>query len=214
MNFKHLQIYFYVTALFHPTFLLADSDFLSNHISSRERISQLLKKRLNTAHQIPICYNYSCRKKDVIYIAEQDIQLIQNIFNMTLAEKNNAHDERMAIAESIAFFEKLAGKQTPVYNDRGKNYNDGLLPGRMDCIDETVNTVHYLQFIANLNVLKWHSIEAPLYRSPWFIGQHWSAHIKDISSGKSYAVDSWEKDNGSPAIVQEVGKWKNREDTE
>ena len=194
--------------------VLADEDFLSNHISSHDRLSQLLINRSNSAYTIPLCYNYSCQKKDWIHVTQQDIQSIKSIFNSFRLIEDNAHYERLAIADAIAFFENLAGQQTPVNSDKGKNYNDDMLSGRMDCIDETFNTIHYLQFIDKLGVLKWHSIESPVYRSSWFMGQHWSAHIKDISSGKDYAVDSWEKDNGQGPIVQEISQWKNRDSIE
>jgi len=208
----HTLPFFFV--LFFPDQLFADSSFLSSHISSHERVSQLLEKKGYGTHNISICYNYSCRTKNTVYISKQDVLWIENIFLQLFNLNNNSKNERRAIAETIAFFETIAAKQTPVYNDKGKNYNDDLLPGRMDCIDETVNTVHYLQFIADLKALKWHQVEPPVYRSSWFIGQHWAAQIKDVSSGKYYAVDSWENDNGMLPIIQEVKYWKNSDDIE
>ncbi len=202
-----LKYFIFIYSLILPICLLANDEFLKPSVSTHELMAQLLKNRHNKINTIPICYNYSCLKQDSVQISKNDIQQIYFLFKDNI----NQHSERLAIANSIAFFERLAAQQSPVYNDKGKNYQDNNLPGSMDCIDESFNTTQYLHFIDNLNILKWHSVEYPVYRSPWLMGQHWSARIKVLSTRQFYAVDSWEKDNGNTPIVQLVEQWKVRD---
>lgn len=206
---KLLQMLFFIIVFF-PVHLLANGDFFSPSISTRELLEQLLSDRVNKEQTIPICYNYSCRKKDSIQVSADDIKQIHIIFK----SNSNSYIERQAIAESIALFEIIASKQSPVYNDKGKNHQDNNLPGKMDCIDEAFNATHYLQFIDKLGLLKWHSIEAPVYRSPWFMGQHWAAQVREKQTGQFFAVDSWEKDHAFPAVIQKVEQWKVRDTDE
>jgi len=100
-----------------------------------------LKARIN--HQFLFVITIAA-KPDALFISIQNnIESLKNIFKQY---NTSSQGERFAIAQSIAQLEKIAASQTPVYNDKAKNYNDNNLPGRMDCIDSTINTTHYLEF--------------------------------------------------------------------
>ncbi|MCW8930662.1 MAG: hypothetical protein OQL19_10535 [Gammaproteobacteria bacterium] len=192
-----------------PVFSYASDDFLTPVTSSHKKIEQLLEFSSPTKHSISICYNYGCKTRQIITIRQDDILAIKKIFNQF---KNTQYGERHAIAQAVALLENIAGKQAPVNTDRAKNYNDLALPGRMDCIDSTVNTTHYLEFINSLGLIDQHILQQPVYRSPFLMGQHWAAQIKDKNDGQRYAVDSWQTNNGQPPIIQAVEKWTTREE--
>jgi hypothetical protein len=198
----------FLVLLLTPVFSSADEDFLSPVIPTHKIINKLLKEPAPNKHSISICYNYSCKTRRSIAFSEDDIQSIKAVFKQF---DRSQSDERFAIARAIALFEKVAASQSPVYNDKAKNYNDNGLSGRMDCIDATVNTTRYLNFINNLGLIDRHQLQPPIYRSPYIMGQHWAAQIKDLSDGQSYAVDSWQSDIGQPPIIQKVNLWKTRE---
>lgn len=185
----------------------ASDDFLTPVTSSHEKIKQLLKHSPANTRTISICYNYSCQTQRDISISEDDIRAINDLFKQL---NGTQYGERTAIAHSIALLEKVAATQTPVYNDKARNINDNGLPGRMDCIDATVNTTHYLKFIDHLGLINKHKLQSPIYRSPYIMGQHWAAQIKD-TDGHHYAVDSWQSDNGQLPIIQKVKDWQTRE---
>ncbi len=186
----------------------ASDDFLTPITGTHEKISQLLQYKLPNKHSISICFNYGCKTQHRILISSEHVQSITTIFETF---NQTQYGERLAIARSIALLERVAATQTPVYNDKAKNINDKDLPGRMDCIDSTVNTTHYLEFIENLGLINRHKLQKPIYRSPYLMGQHWAAQIQDQSNGQSYAVDSWQTDNGQLPVIQHIENWKTRE---
>ncbi len=186
-----------------------NDDFLTPVTSSYYRIGQLLENLTNNTNSISICYNYNCQTQRTISISQENIQSIKKIFKQFNSTQNG---ERRAISHAIASLENIAATQTPVYNDKARNYNDKGLPGRMDCIDSTVNTTQYLGFINQLGLLNQHTLLKPVYRSPYLMGQHWSAQIKDNNDGQHYAVDSWQTNNGHPPVIQDVESWTTRED--
>ncbi len=187
-----------------PVFACADDTFLTPVTSSREVIEKLLEHNTANQNSISICYNYGCKIKRSIVINQDNIQSIKAIFGQS---ETSRYEERLAIARTIALLEKLAATQSPVYNDKAENHNDNGLPGRMDCIDSTVNTTHYLEFIDNLGLLHQYKLQSPVYRSPYLMGQHWAAQIQDQSDGQRYAVDSWQTDIGQPPVIQDVDSW-------
>jgi len=191
-----------------PMHSYANEDFLSPVISSHEKIARLLEIKNPDQSSVFICYNYSCKTKRIIHINAENIASLNTIFKQL---NTSGHGERHAIAQSIALLENIAATQSPVYNDKAKNYNDNHLPGSMDCIDSTVNTTHYLELLNQLGLIIHHELQQPVYRSPYLMGQHWAAQIKNKNSRQSYAVDSWQTDNGLPPVIQDIEKWKTRE---
>jgi hypothetical protein len=194
-----------------PIFSYSSDDFLSPITSTHEKIEQLLSTSTISQNIISICYNYSCKTQYNVSISQDDIQRIKSLFAQSLVGNIGEEKERYTIAKAIAVLEKITARQTPTYNDKAKNYNDNGLPGRMDCIDSTVNTTDYLQFINNLGLLQYHQLQKPIYRSPFIMGQHWAAQIRDKTNGQYYAVDSWQTDNGQPPVIQNIESWKVRE---
>ncbi|WP_198263943.1 hypothetical protein [sulfur-oxidizing endosymbiont of Gigantopelta aegis] len=183
-------------------------DFLTPRISTHEKVALLLQATDLAPQKISICFNYGCHSKKIIHIPKHTIEAIKNVFSQA---DSSSKGERLAIAQSIALLEQVAASQTPVYNDKAKNFNDNGLSGRMDCIDSTVNSTHYLEFIKQLGLLQRHELYSPIYRSPYLMGQHWSAQIKDKRHEQYYAVDSWPTDIGQPPVIQIVEQWKTRE---
>jgi len=164
-----------------------------------------LKARIN--HQFLFVITIAA-KPDALFISIQNnIESLKNIFKQY---NTSSQGERFAIAQSIAQLEKIAASQTPVYNDKAKNYNDNNLPGRMDCIDSTINTTHYLEFLNQLGLINRHELQQPIYRSPYLMGQHWAAQIKKKNSEDNYAVDSWQTDIGQTPEIQKRAYWIKR----
>jgi len=196
-----------ITCLFLPGFLYAENDFLTPIEPSSKIVAHYLQLKSPEKSSIFICYNYGCKNNSTVYISNKNIIILKKIFK---SATNSADNERNNIAQAIAQMEQIAARQTPVYNDKAGNVNDKYLSGSMDCIDSTVNSSHYLQFLYQLGLIKYHEIQQPAYRSPLIFAQHWSAQIKDIHNGQSYAVDSWQSDNGKLPIIQKIEQWQER----
>ena len=120
--------------------------------------------------------------------------------------------ERDQIAKAIGAMESLIGLHTPTHKDLAfglpKDDNiDHLFPGQLDCIDEAINTTTYLRLFEQSGFLSHHKVIEQAYRRSMFT-QHWAGQIQEITSGKSWAVDSWFRPNGHAAIIQESTAWK------
>ena len=163
-----------IIGLFLPGFLYADNDFLTPVEPSSKIVAHYLQIKNPDKSSIFICYNYGCKTNSIIHISSKNIDSLQEIFQVS---DYTAHHERIAIAQAIARLEQIAAGQTPVYNDKAENMNDKHLPGSMDCIDSTINTSHYLEFLYQMDVIKHHLIQQPAYRSSFIFGQHWSALV-------------------------------------
>lgn len=201
----HIFILFLI--LLYSTFTWSSDDFLVRPLSSHEKVAQLLSRSAKEPDSISICFNYGCQQHQNIRVTLHDIKQVKAIFYQS---QSGLMTERQSIADAIAYLENIAGQQSPVHNDRAKNINDKG-QGRMDCIDSAVNTTNYLRFIAQLGLLRQHKLVKPVYRSPYMMGQHWSAQIEEIASGERYAVDSWASDNGQRPLIQPVSNWKIRD---
>ncbi len=204
MNKKLLAVVVFLCLL--ATISWSAEDFLARPISTHEKVAQLLLSRPDD-QRISICFNYGCQQRQMIQFGIEDKKHIKAIF---IQSEEGRISERQAIADAIAYMESISGQQSPVHNDRAKNFNDKG-SGRMDCIDSAVNTTNYLRFISRLGLLKNHKLIQPVYRSPFMLGQHWSARIMELSSGKTFAVDSWASDNGQRPLIQKVSNWKTRD---
>ena len=114
------------------------------------------------------------------------------------------------LAPAIGRLYAWAGEQSDIHNDRGGNYEDGHVPGKMDCIDHSTSTTRLLRLLEARGSLRWHHVREPEMRS-WVlvIGVHWSAVIEEKTGGEAarFVVDSWFVDNGQPAVILPLAEW-------
>jgi hypothetical protein len=155
------------------------------------------------AAEVTICYNYGCAAQAKVTVALDDLARLDQLFEGV----EDAVVERSSIQFAIGLMNRIAGKQTPIRNDRGGNYDDDGVEGRMDCIDHSHTTTAYLKLIEARGLLSFHQVLEPVHRAPLLVNDHWSARILDIESGEQYAVDSWFFDNGEPAAIFPIRDW-------
>jgi hypothetical protein len=160
---------------------------------------------------VPVCYNYGCSAEAEVRYSEPQLAVIAQL----LAGTGDARIERMRIALVIGELYAWAGRQLPVSNDKGGDYADDEVDGRMDCIDHATTTTRLLQVLEHKGWLRFHHVLDPVRRSEFPLGQHFSAVIEEIplSSAEAsgnlarFAVDSWFFDNGTPAAVLPLNDW-------
>ena len=136
--------------------------------------SCLLALSAQADERIEICYNYGCLTRSDILYAETDLQAVAQL----LAPARDAEQERELVASAIGRMYALAAQQSPVGNDRGGNYNDGTVSGRMDCIDHATSTTRFLRLFERRGWLKWHRVEEPARRTSGLFFQHFSAVLE------------------------------------
>lgn len=180
-----------------------------------------------TATRLQICYGLGCAQKAWVDLHDSEVEALRRL--MTGAP--DAAAERERIARAVALLEQMAGRQTPAHLDRARNPGDEPLPsvaatgwpplpmrsrhasveGQLDCIDESSNTTAYLEWMVARGWLKWHRVREWAFRAPDLFGQHWSAQIEELGSGRCYAVDSWPQPNGEPPQVLPFEVWRRGE---
>ncbi|NMG36754.1 hypothetical protein GRF61_20080 [Azoarcus sp. TTM-91] len=130
-----------------------------------------------------VCYNYGCASEGLVVIDPARLARASD----TLALAHDAAGERDAIAHVIGDFYRIAGEQTPVRADRGGNFADQGVEGRMDCIDHSTSTTRLLHLLEERGWLRFHRVEAPARRSR-VLFQHFSAVIEEVDAPPHEAV--------------------------
>ena len=153
---------------------------------------------------VRICYDYGCAREALVKIDAATLEQV----GAWLKEAQDAANERARIARAVADLYLVAGWQTPIWRDRGGNFDDDRdLPGAMDCIDHAANTSAFIALLARNGALRFHRHTEAIRRMR-FLAEHWAARIVENESGVEYAVDSWYFDFGTPAVVMPLSDWR------
>jgi hypothetical protein len=154
------------------------------------------------AEKVEICYGYDCaRQAEVEFNAVQMRELSRRFRKV-----RNAEDEREVVAETVGAFYRIAGTQSPIWQDHGGNEDDEEVVGRMDCIDHSSNTTAFLALMEKRRWLRFHEVSAPVQRG--IFNAHWAARLVEKAGGEEYAIDSWFFDPGEPAVVFPLEAWR------
>ena len=172
--------------------------------------------------RVSVCYNYGCLAQSVVEISDERLAEVGRL----LHETTDAEGERAAIARIVGRMLGWAAEQTPIGADRGGNYADEGVYGRMDCIDHSTTTTRLLRMIEAKGMLRFHHVLDPVLRRRFLLFEHYSALIEERKPGASdcgcdgetepdpsaqFVVDSWFFDNGHPAVVMPLARWKSGE---
>jgi hypothetical protein len=179
----------------------------------------------NADERISVCFNYGClTQDDVIFSEEQLGELGQG-----LGRARTSAEEREAIGKAVGRLLGWAGQQSSISADKGGNYADDAVYGRMDCIDHATTTTRLLRLLERRGLLRFHRVLEPARRLRFLVLQHYSALIEEIGTvsverndgdnGEDakdetparFVVDSWFFDNGHPAAVMPLDAWMSGE---
>ncbi len=149
------------------------------------------------------CTDYHCDEGKTVTLSERQWGQVVALFQPAASPA----EEREQIRHAIALLESQVGQITGTWRDLGKNVPGAGLPGQLDCISESKNTTTYLRLLSDQGLLLWHEVEERESRNPWILDVHWSAVIRDRSTGERFAVDSWFLDNGQPPYIQPLEQW-------
>jgi hypothetical protein len=162
---------------------------------------------------VSICYNYGClAQAEIVYSTRQLDEL-----GAVLANPRDAAQERAALGTAVGLLLGWAGEQSPIKADRGGNYADEGVDGRMDCIDHSLTTTRLLLLIERQGWLHHHRVVERVLRRRFLLFEHYSAQIEEVAPGRPgdpperYVVDSWFFDNGKPAVVMPLARWQDGE---
>ena len=165
------------------------------------------------AETVRICYNYGCLVEAEAEFDERQLARVRAL----LGSAQSAEDERERLAVAIGWLLGWAGRQTPIAADRGGNYADDGVRGRMDCIDHSTTTTRLLRLLEARGWLRFHRVLDPVLRVRFLFDAHYSAQIAELPEAAGddakavgaarHVVDSWFRDNGQPAVVLPLPRW-------
>ena len=155
---------------------------------------------------VEICFDYSCLHQARATFSAADMAELAQVIEAA----SDAADERARVGEAIGLMYEMAGRQTPIHRDRGRNaVDDRSAEGSMDCIDHSTNSYAFLRLLEEAGLLKFHHPGERNRRFAFLVfGEHWAATLVENESGQAYAVDSWFFDPGYPAVVVPLARWK------
>ena len=155
---------------------------------------------------IAVCHGYGCLKSEFLSIDRDAWREIAGLFQPGAP---GADEERNRVARAVAIFERSMGRQVGTDGDKPRTPFSLGDPTQLDCVDESINTSSFLHLLERKKLLRWHRVGEPAQRyAVWFFGIHFTAVLVDRQTGVAWAVDSWFHENGMPAEVVELDRWK------
>lgn len=156
---------------------------------------------------VPICHAYGCLVETEIIFSESILREIDQILFVTV----DAENERKILGDVIGRMYAIGGEQSNIRNDKGGNYADANISGKMDCIDHSISTTRLLKLLEARGNLRWHRVlDSDVRYFAFVFPAHYSAVIEEKTDGEAarFVVDSWFVDNGQPAVILPLDEWK------
>lgn len=164
----------------------------------------LLSSTPSFSQMLSVCYQANCFKKTSFNVLQDTRDQIEVFFSSV----TSASEERDAIRHAVRRLYLEAAKNSPIASDRGGNFNDISVHGRMDCVDHSRNDTTFLMYIQQQGWLKYHQVGEIVWRNPLLINLHYASQIFDNNTGDSWVVDTWFLDFGELATVIPYEQWK------
>ncbi len=195
MRFKFLFLSF----IFTPIFLSACGNVGGINLSHYQ-------DEHATPHEFIVCHGYGCKEKSFIGFNNHEWKTIQELFKKPAKD---AKEERTQISQAIALMEGYAQPLIGEHEDQAKAPIVRNALEEMDCIDETINTTQYIEFLQEADLLKFHTLNYPVFKGFIFNGvyPHNSASIIEIATGDIYAVDSYIHKGGEEPNIRLLDNW-------
>jgi hypothetical protein len=153
-----------------------------------------------------VCHGHGCRLKHKVALTSREWSRIAAQFN---PGGSSPKQERDNIRRAIGIMEKIVGPKTDTAADVAGTFDGAMSSGQLDCEDEMLNTATYFTMMAEKGLIRRHRLSGRAHRGFFVTGwPHMAVQIEEVSSGKQFVLDSWFHDNGQPAEVVELSRWR------
>ncbi len=152
------------------------------------------------------CTGHGCAERHDLALTPSDWQKIAAHFDPL---PRTPAEERRRLAAAAATFETIAGQYTNSSEDLAGTFAGFGRSGQLDCIDEAVNMTQLARLLTAEGLLHHHTPDLPVQRGNLLDGwPHYAASLKERSSGRSFVLDGWYRDNGEQALVLPLEIWR------
>jgi hypothetical protein len=160
-----------------------------------------------TPDEVIICHGFGCKYRAEIGLTGADRAKLTQLL---AAGKASAEAERRAVAAAGAWFDRRIGPAAGTVNhvaSAGMKYM--YHPEQFDCVDASRNTTSLLLVLAQLKLLRHHTVDVPVSRGYLIDGRppHTTAVLVDTASGEKWAVDSWTRGYGQLPEIMPLERW-------
>jgi hypothetical protein len=161
-----------------------------------------------TPAMVFVCHGFGCKFRDEVDLTAGDRAKLAQIL---AAGRASPAAERKAVAAAGAWFDlrigPVAGTQNHVAR-AGARYMYDI--HQFDCIDTSRNTTSLLLVLDQLNLLRYHDVDAPEARGFFIDGRppHATAVLVEKATGTKWSIDSWTVGYGQALEVMPLDRWK------
>ncbi len=153
-----------------------------------------------------VCHGHGCEERAPVSLTAAEWARVVALFRRL---PHDAAAERRAVACAVGLLERLVGPRAGTDGDLGGTFPGLGRPGQMDCVDEATNTGTYLRMFADAGLLRFHVPDGRATRGFFLMGwPHTTAVLRERATGRRWAVDSWFHDNGVPARILPLERWR------
>lgn len=161
---------------------------------------------------VTVCHAYGCQMKTKFKFNDADVAELKAIMAKWRTKADTPEDERRGVAYAIGWIERRVGDVIGTKDDRaGMDFAGNGDPTQQDCVDESTNTTSYMTVLANIGLLKHHTVGIPFAKENYLRGvagwTHWTAILVEKPNGQRWAVDSWIYANGENPAVVKAEEW-------
>jgi hypothetical protein len=192
-----LQRHLTIVALISTALVLAACQSNEEH-----RVAKLLEADPTPA-KFSVCHGNSCRLRTEVSLSAAEWAQVRALFDPPPVDAG-AERQQIARPPPARGPHRRAGGHMEDAPGMGVPDPDSQL----DCIDESTNSTAYLRMMAADGLIRFHDIGLPANR---FVLTAWgpsnTATIKERTTGKVYAVDSYFRANGEPADILPLDVW-------
>ena len=152
-----------------------------------------------------VCHGFGCAYQTPIQLRPGDIAQIKRFFGRI----QDAVDERRAIAGVFAWFEKrVAGEAGTAKAQARAGFGHAGDPSQFDCLDKTTNTIGLLVIVAQMGLLRYHTLDVPESRGGLGGLPHTTAVVRERDTAQKWAVDGWTHNNGEYPDIMRLERWR------
>ena len=153
-----------------------------------------------------VCHGFGCKYRTEIAFEPADHHKLTEILAKGRA---SPQAERDAVAQAVAWFDRrvgpLAGTTTRVALADFRHLGDAH---QFDCIDSSLNTTSWLVVLQELDLLKHHTVAAPVARGRILLRPpHATAVLVENTKPERWSVDIWTRSYGQLPEIMPLARW-------